>query len=84
MTRLLSSFPALIVLVVVSALASVLWLVGAVATLFVARLPAFVADFLGDILRYQYRLAAYHLSIVDRYPSFGKVDVPSMSGSNLA
>jgi hypothetical protein len=29
-----------------------------------------VSDFLALTLRYQFRLFAYHSSIVDRYPSF--------------
>lgn len=33
------------------------------------RLPAAIADFLALTLRFQFRLVAYHLSLVDQYPS---------------
>jgi hypothetical protein len=45
------------------------WLVGAAVILVSGRIPAAVADLLATMLRYQLRLLAYHLSLVDRYPS---------------
>lgn len=68
--RLLASVPALLLLALVSCVASLLWLVGAIAILFVARLPRGIAAFLELTLRFQFRLVAYHLSLVDSYPSF--------------
>jgi len=76
MLRLLYSLPALIVLFVLSCVAWVLWIIGAIAILVVARLPGFIADFLGLTLRYLLRLIAYHLSVVDEYPSFAEAPIP--------
>jgi Domain of unknown function (DUF4389) len=67
--RLVYSLPALLLLAVLSVAASLLWLVGAIVILVSRRLPPAVDDFLALTLRYQFRLAAYHLSLVDRYPS---------------
>lgn len=67
--RLVYSLPALVLLFLLSVVAGVMWLVGAVWILVSERLPAPVADFLALTLRYQFRLLAYHLSLVDRYPS---------------
>ena len=71
--RLLTSLPALFLLAVLSAAAALLWVVGAVSILALRRIPTAVSDFLALTLRYQFRLVAYHLSIVDQYPS---VEVP--------
>jgi hypothetical protein len=68
--RILNSLPALLILVLLSMAASIVWLIGAVVILIRQRMPAALASFLGLTLRYQFRLAAYHLSLVDRYPSF--------------
>jgi hypothetical protein len=68
--RLLTSLPALLVLTVLSIVASLLWPVGAVMILVRRRLPAVLVEFFLMKLRGQFRLIAYHLSLVDRYPSF--------------
>jgi hypothetical protein len=68
--RLIYSLPALLLLVLLSCVAGILWLVGAIAILVAARLPHGIAAFLELTLRYQFRLVAYHLSIVDCYPAF--------------
>jgi hypothetical protein len=68
--RLIYSLPALVATVVLTAIAAVFWLVGAVWILAARRIPDFVRDFLTAALRYQFRFAAYHLSLVDRYPTF--------------
>jgi Domain of unknown function (DUF4389) len=67
--RLLSSLPAMLLLAVLSFLATILWIVGAFVVLVAGTLPAPIADFLEMTLRYQFRLIAYHLSLVDAYPS---------------
>ena len=67
--RLLFSLPALIVLAVLSAASGILWVVGAVLILIRKRLPDAIADVLSFTLRFQFQLIAYHLSLVDRYPS---------------
>jgi hypothetical protein len=68
--RLLYSVPALLVAALLACAASLAWLFGALAILVGRRLPVAVADFLELTLRYELRLAAYHLSLVERYPSF--------------
>jgi hypothetical protein len=68
--RLVYSLPALVLAAVLGAVACPFWLVGAVWILATERLPNVVRDFLTFTLRYQFRFAAYHLSLVDRYPSF--------------
>ena len=67
--RLLFSLPALVMLAVISAAAGVLWLIGVVLTLVRKRLPGGIADILALTLRFQFQLIAYHLSLVERYPS---------------
>ena len=67
--RVLTSLPALLLVVLLSAAASVLWVIGAVFILARERMPGAIADFLVVALRYQFRLFAYHLSLVERYPS---------------
>lgn len=81
LTRLLTSLPALIVLAVLSFGACFLWVIGAVAILLVRRPPTFVVDFLRTTLRYQFRLIAYHLSLVDAYPSFEETHLTHASSS---
>jgi hypothetical protein len=68
--RLLNSLPALLILVLLSLAAGIIWLIGAIVILIRKRMPAALANFLALTLRYQFRLAAFHLSLVDRYPSF--------------
>jgi len=67
--RLLLSLPALVVLAVLSAASGILWVVGAVVILVRKRLPDAIADILSFTLRFQFQLVAYHLSLVERYPS---------------
>ena len=67
--RVVTSIPAILLVVVLSLAASVAWIVGAVSILLNQRMPGTAADFLTMTLRVQFRLIAYHLSIVDRYPS---------------
>jgi len=67
--RLVTSLPALLVLAVLSAVAGLLWIVAAVVVLARQRMPAGIARFIAVVLRFQFRLVAYHLSLVDRYPS---------------
>ncbi len=69
LVRIVTSLPALVVLALLTMVASVLWLVGAIALLASKRLPESIADFIALMLRYQFRLLAYHLSLVDEYPS---------------
>jgi Domain of unknown function (DUF4389) len=70
MLRLLTSLPALILLALLCLVAVPVWVIGAIAILIAGRLPSLLADYLALVLRYEVRIVAYHLSLVDRYPSF--------------
>ncbi len=74
--RILSSLPALLLLAMVSLVAAVVWIVGALAVLATGRMPAFAHDFIAMKLRYQLRLLAYHLAIVEAYPSLADTPLP--------
>jgi len=67
--RLLSSVPALFLVAVLSVASGVLWVVAAVCILVTEHMPLAIAEFLSLTLRVQFRLIAYHASLVDRYPS---------------
>jgi hypothetical protein len=67
--RLITSLPALVLVAVLWMIASVCWVVGAICILVAQRLPAALATFLTLTLRTEMRLLAYHLSLVDAYPS---------------
>ncbi len=67
--RLVYSLPALVLLAILSFAAGVLWIVAALWILVAQRTPAALADFFALVLAYQFRLVAYHLSLVDRDPS---------------
>jgi hypothetical protein len=67
--RLVTSLPAILLLAILSMAAALLWIAGAVAILFTGRVPAAITDFISMKLRYQFRLIAYHLSLVDAYPA---------------
>lgn len=67
--RLLFSLPALVVLALLSLVAGILWIVGAVFILVRERIPAVIVEFLALTLRFQFQLVAYHLSLVEAYPS---------------
>jgi hypothetical protein len=69
LARLVYSVPALILLALLSMVATCLWVIGAITILFSGRVPSFVTDFIELKLRYQFRLVAYHFSLVDRYPT---------------
>jgi hypothetical protein len=68
LARLVTSLPALLLLALLSMVATILWLVGAVFILAAERLPAAIESFFVMKLRYQFRLVAYHLSLVETYP----------------
>lgn len=76
MVRVVTSLPALIVLAVLSLVAVIFWVLGAIAILAVRRVPPALTDFITMTLQYQFRLFAYHLSLVDTYPSIEAVHDP--------
>jgi|SRR5450631_225121 len=69
LVRLVYSLPALVLLALLSVVAGILWVVGAVLILIRKQLPGVIADVLALTLRFQFQLLAYHLSLVERYPS---------------
>ncbi len=79
--RLVTSLPALVLLVVLSIAASLLWIIGAVWILATERLPPAIADFIAMKLRYQFRAVAYHLSLVEPYPSLPEEPLAHSPGS---
>jgi hypothetical protein len=71
LARLVTSLPALLLLVVLSLVSAIAWVVGAIGVLVAERMPDFVVDTLTFTLRFKLRFFAYHLSLVDRYPGLG-------------
>jgi len=67
--RILFSIPAAILLAVLSFVGVLFWILGAFWILIAQHVPAGISDYLAATLRYQFRLVAYHLSLVGRYPS---------------
>lgn len=67
--RLLTSLPGFLLVAVISLAAALAWVVAAAFVLAVEQMPTMLADFLTLTLRVQFRLIAYHLSLVERYPS---------------
>ena len=82
--RVVYSLPALVLAAILSLAAGILWVIGAIAVLFTRRLPAWVGDFLAMTLRFDLRLAAYHLSIVAAYPSLDAPALPHAPPSGAA
>jgi hypothetical protein len=73
--RLVTSVPALVLLVLLSFLASAVWILCALSILLRETASVALREFLRLTLSYQFRLIAYHLSLVDRYPSLGDAAV---------
>jgi Domain of unknown function (DUF4389) len=72
--RLLLAIPQLIVLYVLSIVAELVAIVGWFAALFTGRLPAGLAGFLTDWLRWSARVGSYLALLTDRYPPFEMAD----------
>lgn len=82
--RLVLSLPALVLLAVLSVVAGIVWIVGAVLILVRQRIPGAIVDFLALTLRIQFQLAAYHFSLVDAYPSLrSDAREPVLGGDSL-
>jgi len=82
--RLATSLPALIVLTILSMAAALLWIVGAVAILITERAPLAITDFIAMKIRYQFRVVAYHLSLVDAYPVLVDSPLPEAPPSHAS
>jgi hypothetical protein len=81
LARLVYSLPALLLVAVLSLAATLVWLVAAAVVLVTERMPDSLADFLALVLRVQFRLVAYHLSLVERYPSLEESAIGGASRS---
>jgi hypothetical protein len=79
--RLITSAPGLILLVLLSFLGFAVWVVCAASILLLETSPAALREFLRLTLSYQFRLVAYHVSLVDRYPSLDDAIAPAARGS---
>ena len=72
MIRLVSSLPALLLIGILMVVSSLLWVLAALFALATERIPGPFAELFLVVLRAKYRLIAYHLSLVDRYPSLAE------------
>jgi Domain of unknown function (DUF4389) len=72
--RLLLAIPQVIVLYLLSIVAEVVAIAGWFAALFTGRLPAGLAGFLTDWLRWSARVVSYLALLTDRYPPFEMAD----------
>ena len=72
--RLLLAIPQLIVLYVLGIVAELVAIAGWFAALFTGRLPAGLAGFLTDWLRWSARVGSYLALLTDRYPPFAMAD----------
>jgi Domain of unknown function (DUF4389) len=72
--RLLLAIPQIIVLNVLSIVAELVAIAGWFAALFTGRLPAGLAGFLTDWLRWSARVGSYLALLTDRYPPFEMAD----------
>jgi hypothetical protein len=77
--RIITSIPAVVLLAVLTVAAGLVWIVGAASILAVERMPGVLADFLALTLRVQFRVVAYHFSLVDRYPSLEESGLPQVA-----
>jgi Domain of unknown function (DUF4389) len=79
--RIIYSLPALLLLAILSMVASVLWLVGAILILVRGQVPEGIRIFIEVTLRYQFWLVAYHLSLTTVYPSLARESASPASPS---
>ena len=70
--RLVTSVPALLLVGILIAVSSAVWVLAAMCALATEQLPDIFAELFVVVLRMKYRLIAYHLSLVDRYPSLAE------------
>jgi len=68
--RLLTSLPEIIVLIVLSIPASIVWVLSFLFVLFTAAVPGGLLAFQRGLLRWQARLFAYHASLVETAPPY--------------
>jgi hypothetical protein len=74
--RLVTTLPALLLLLILSLATAVFWVFAAIAVVTREQVPAAIRDFITMTLRFQFRVVAYHLSLVDTYPVPGEPALP--------
>lgn len=78
LSRLITSIPSAVVLMLLWCVSSVLWVVAALVVLFGLAMPRSILAFQRGVLRWQARLVAYHASFVVEYPPWSlDTDTPS-------
>jgi len=83
LTRLVTSIPSGIMLMLLWCVSSFLWVVAALTVLLGLPMPRSILAFQRGVLRWQARLVAYHASFVAEYPPWA-LDTESSSGTALA
>jgi len=80
LARLLLALPALLLVAALAFAAAFAWGFTVISTLPTGRVPALFADFFEALVRTEMRLFAYHLCLVDRYPSLEETSAaPALS-----
>lgn len=82
LVRIVTAIPSVIVLAILTWVASIVWIVAVVFVLVDEQYPERMWRFLVGILRWEARLAAYLASLVDEYPPFS-LETSSQSGGRL-
>lgn len=80
--RIVAAIPSVIVLAILTWVASIVWLVAVVFVLIDEQYPEGIWRFLVGILRWEARLLAYLASLVDEYPPFS-LEASSQSGTRV-
>ncbi len=70
LSRLATSIPSALVLMLLWCASSILWIIAMVIVLFGGTMPDAILGFQRGVLRWTARLAAYHASLVEEYPPF--------------
>jgi len=80
LARLVLALPALLLVAALVLAGGFAWLFTALWTLATGRVPGLFADFFETLIRTELRLFAYHLCLVDRYPSLEETSAtPALS-----
>jgi hypothetical protein len=75
MWRIVTGLPSAIVLALLCAVGTLVWLWAALSILFVQRVGPGALEFLTGLQRWSIRLLAYQASLVDEYPPFAFSDI---------
>jgi hypothetical protein len=77
LSRLVTSLPSGIFLMLLWCVSSVLWIVAALAVLIGMAMPQSILAFQRGVLRWQARLVAYHASFIAEYPPWSSLERPA-------